>query len=185
MNIKDILNISQEDIMSMNTKELKKVVQQMSNVSKQRVRRLEKANIHSHAKENILGDNEISKTRNMNINQLRSEYKKLYSFLNAKTSTVGGAKQVEKELIDRLGFKQSAENTTEKINTLFDAFGRIEQLAPAIVKDLGSARLQEYIASQIDKNMSIDDIVENSLDWLNELYENEQTTPNETLFDFW
>lgn len=77
--------------------ELKKTVQSLRKLAKQRITRFEKSGYQGLSNPiNQLKDKDLS-IRGKNINQLRNLYSQLYNFMQAETSTKRGFERVKKE----------------------------------------------------------------------------------------
>lgn len=90
MNIDEILNMSNEDFNKMSYNELLPVVKYMQKLANQRIYRMRKSGVFSPA----IHDRNLMNLANVNnLNSLRAEFVNVADFLNAKTSTIRGAKE--------------------------------------------------------------------------------------------
>lgn len=168
-----IKGLTYRDIMSMSEKELKEVIRYGAIVANARIRRLNEAGIQSPAVESVkerrasIVRSDYEKYRfsakQDNIYRLRGELQALVRFLNAKTSTVKGAKKHIKETSDRLGIDYDSMSESER-EDFWKVYNRIvnddalHAKATSIWGD--SQQVMYHIAQMYDKGLSYRDIVE-------------------------
>ena len=197
MNINDLLNLDIRDVQKMTRNELAKAVSTLGSAANKRVKRQIEKDISSPAVrgfvragglEPVNGEFKLAKggynTKDMgngvtkvsalisvkgkNINQLRSEYVRAKTFLNAKTSTIKGFKQVQKEFETRIGGKL----TTDEQKDFWSAYNKLSELEPNFLKLFGSDRMQQYLRNEMTQNpgRETDALVKVGKDRLEEMY---------------
>lgn len=91
VSIDELTNLSATQIKQYDRKNLAKIVTKLSSAANKRVKRLEKSGYNTPAlRRSYRGEHFGSKGKN--LKQLRSEYKRVSSFLKSETSTVKGYK---------------------------------------------------------------------------------------------
>lgn len=99
--MKRIQEVSPEEIGKMKEGELEKLVNATRKQVERRIKRIEKSGLYSHAaaayEESIAKHERLPDPRVMTINQMRAEMSSHQSFLKAKTSTVKGIKDVNRQ----------------------------------------------------------------------------------------
>ena len=105
VSIDDLLSIDIETLNTLNTKELSRIISRMSSVANKRLVRLEKAGFKRGDESD--GVNIISGTRKFgakgkSLNQLRTEFHRARNFLEGKTSTVRGMREVRNDMYKRI-----------------------------------------------------------------------------------
>lgn len=106
VSIDSLLEYTPSQLESMSRKDLAAVVTRLRDAGQKRLKRIEKAGIHSPAADYIKRSGGFAKIKGMDVAQLRNEYIRLKGFIGAKTGTVKGARQytkrTEKDIIDTL-----------------------------------------------------------------------------------
>ena len=132
----EILNLDIEDINRMTQKELRSVVQTLATIGNKRVKNLQK-NIdkigYSRALDTweVFGSEKFS-TKGKNRNQLLSEFMRVRGFVNAKTSTVAGAKSVKKEMLTRITNGRKTSMKQKDIDNYWKAYNRLKETNPQL-----------------------------------------------------
>ena len=120
---------------------LRKQYKQRARQANTRLRHLNKSNYggsKNPAIRSYLGNKKkFSTTKGMSFNDLRRENAKVNSFMHAKTSTPGGAKNVLKNTLGNI-FKKHGNTTTQDIKTMNNLTVLIED------PDLGTSVIQQY-----------------------------------------
>lgn len=161
------------DLSKMTQKELKKEVQRISKIAKSRIKNIEKNNEVSPAY-NYLDKKygkDIFKVKNKSRNELLSNVIKINEFLNKKTSTVSGIKEVKKAFEKRL--PKIAKETQENKLRFWDIYRKFEEGYYGIInsKEYGSEYVQNLIQDYFENNvekllqLSDDEIIEKVADY--------------------
>ena len=126
VSIDKLTNLSATQIKQYDRKNLAKIVTKLSSAANKRVKRLEKSGYNTPAlRQSYRGRHFGSKGKN--LKQLRSEYKRVSSFLKSETSTVKGYKAFLNRLSKKFnekGVKVSG-GTTEEMQDFIDKETRI------------------------------------------------------------
>lgn len=173
----DILNVSVSDFMEWNTDQLKQAVSRLASTANKRISRLIKSEVPSYAIEEyvrIVGridDKKYAKfkTAGLNENELRREFLREKQFLQEKSSTVSGAKELEKEAIENLnrsGIKMDTDKYRELITTYMDLLDANPEVATRALK----YKFTRNVSMDVPGNMNIDDLSERLYVELNALY---------------
>lgn len=93
--LQDLLNISATNLNKMTRSELSKVVSQLGSAANKRLKRFEESGIKSGAYSQTIKAGRFS-ARGKSLNQLRNEYIREKQFLESKTSTIRGYREVKR-----------------------------------------------------------------------------------------
>lgn len=126
ISIDKLTNLSATQIKQYDRKNLAKIVTKLSSAANKRVKRLEKSGYNTPAlRQSYRGEHFGSKGKN--LKQLRSEYKRVSSFLKSETSTVKGYKAFLNRLSKKFNEKgvKVGGGTTEEMQDFIDKETRI------------------------------------------------------------
>lgn len=158
---KDYLNMSLDELNALNTKEMRKATRVLADVANKRLVNIEKKGLkdYSPAYNYIMSEYEDDKrkslrtgkfsTKGMNRNALYSEFTRAKDFINAKTSTVKGAVQYEKEFHERFGNPSKAK--MKKFSKLEHEFRKNNQ--GLMSSKAESNAVVQYINRVVQNNM--------------------------------
>ena len=105
------------------------------------------------------------------MNALRAEYTRAKNFLQAKTGTRKGWKQVKKETIAGLK-KQGVEMTEQQFNDVWKAYEDLKELSPEVAnRGLKYSVLKDVADMVTDTNKSADEIATALHENLSSIYE--------------
>lgn len=178
LSVNDILSMDWTDIQKLNRRDLAQLTSRLASAGNKRLRRLEKAGLNETPAYTAIkrsgGDFSIkSKT----INELRSEFSRVRTFLDTstKTSTVRGVKKVESSFRKRLGLEEGENMSESQRKKFWEGYRIFEENNKAQVFNIGSGEIQMLMrdVQRQDKRMSghrLADTFEKSVD-LNKLYE--------------
>ncbi len=116
------------DLDTLSTEDLRKTVRRAAKVANQRLRELERRGyergVYRTAQADLGANRKRYKesTKNMNLNQLRHEYKILRSFLSAKSSTISGRREIENKRYETAvnrGFQGSQDEFEDLVDKFF------------------------------------------------------------------
>lgn len=182
LSVNDILSMDWTDVQKLNRRDLSQLTSRLASAGNKRLRRLEKAGLEdSPAYSAIQRSGGDFSVKNKTINDLRSEYNRVRTFLSptTKTSSVRGARQVEKEFKKRLGFKEGEDMTDYQRKKFWEGYRMFEENNKAQVHNIGSGEIQQMMrdVQRQDKRMSgrrLAYTFENNIN-LNKLYEERQS----------
>ena len=126
VSIDKLTNLSATQIKQYDRKNLAKIVTKLSSAANKRVKRLEKSGYNTPAlRQSYRGGHFGSKGKN--LKQLRSEYKRVSSFLKSETSTVKGYKAFLNKLSKKFNEKgvKVGGGSTEEMQDFIDKETRI------------------------------------------------------------
>lgn len=136
----EIANIDIREFNSLNRAELAKKTSQLASVANKRMTRMEKSGIESPAyksAQKYLGKEDAPKrfsVRGKGINELRAEFIRLKQFLESKTSTLKGHKEVRKEFYKRLGVPEGEEMSEDDESEFWDAYNELEPYISQLIR---------------------------------------------------
>lgn len=179
MTLEQVMNLTWDQINSMNVKDLKAVTKIVGDVANKRIKRLEKSDyIATNALNAVRDGGGGFSIKGKNINQLRGELNRARQFINAKTSTVSGAKKVyqarEKALYGTPSkTREQAIQRAKQSSKVEEVYGKFLQLNPTSKNTLGSDTVRAAVAEIVEDNpdMSVDELLEMTSDRYMELYE--------------
>ena len=195
LSIKDILNMDYEDINKLSASDLSRLTSRLVSATNKRIRRLEKTEVgqYSPALQSFrerTGQEKlsvkVSGTKAERQGKLQHVFSEAKHFLNLKTSTMTGYKQVLKANIKQIerdtGRSVSGLDVAKLYNTLHKGqeMGLIEGRGTQ-----GSSRAVGMIAELISNNPneSIDEIIADLENWYSGMYE--ESEESELDFEDW
>lgn len=158
MTVQDILNMDNKTFNSLNTSDMRKVVGRLVSAGNKRLRSFERAGESSPATRHVAKSGGAFSTKGKDLNALRAEYTRAKNFLQAKTGTRKGWKQVKKETIAGLK-KQGVEMTEQQFNDVWKAYEDLKELSPEVAnRGLKYSVLKDVADMVTDTNKSADEI---------------------------
>lgn len=172
MKIKDILKLEPEQLMRMNRKELATVTSLLSRGANKRMQRLEAKELDTPALQGLQRSGGRFTTKGKNLNELRSEFYRVSHFLNARTSTIKGAKKVHKEVEERIG----GSLTPSQMKNFWSTYRKLKELEPSALKDYGSSQMQQYMRNEfVETGFDTDTLLEVAQEQINQEYEERES----------
>lgn len=171
MSVQDILNMDIETFNKLNTSDLRKVVGRLVSAGNKRLRSFERAGESSPATRHVEKSGGAFSTKGKDLNALRSEYTRAKNFMQAKTGTRKGWKQVKKETIQGLK-KQGVEISENQFENVWQAYEDLKELSPEVAnRGLKYSVLKDVADMVTDTNKSADEIAMALHENLSEIYE--------------
>ena len=178
MTIQDILNMDINTFNKLNTSDMRKVVGRLVSAGNKRLRSFERAGESSPATRHVEKSGGVFSTRGKDLNALRAEYTRAKNFLQAKTGTRKGWKQVKNETISGLK-KQGVEMTESQFNDVWTAYEDLKELSPEVAnRGLKYAVLKDVADMVTDTNKSADEIATALHENLSSIYEGQARLNN-------
>lgn len=167
MTVQDILNMDIATFNKLSAPEMRKVVGRLVSAGNKRLRSFERSGESSPAVRYVNKSGGAFSTKGKDLNALRAEYTRAKNFLQSKTGTRKGWKQVKKETIAGLK-KHGIEMTEQKFNDVWTAYEDLKELSPevanrglkySVLKEVANMvtdmyKSAEEIASALHKNLS-------------------------------
>lgn len=181
-NVKEMTEIDLDTLNRMSRSELSKVVSRMTDVTKKRLKTLEKNEEFTPAyyglkEKSMNGDLSV---KGKNINELRAMYKQQKSFITAKTSTMKGAEAVKQAEAERLGVTFNNKDEAKAFWQQYSKFIETNEGKQALY-NMGSNEVQQKVA---DMMINEDFEEEEILQHLQEMYEAEaEELAEDDIFD--
>ena len=171
MTIQDILNMDNKTFNSLNTSDMRKVVGRLVSAGNKRLRSFERARESSPATRHVAKSGGSFSTKGKDLNALRAEYTRTKNFLQAKTGTRKGWKQVKKEITAGLK-KRGVEMTEKQFNDVWKAYEDLKELSPEVAnRGLKYSVLKDVADMVTDNNKSADEIAMALHENLSSIYE--------------
>ncbi len=171
MTVQDILNMDNKTFNSLNTSDMRKVVGRLVSAGNKRLRSFERAGESSPATRHVAKSGGAFSTKGKDLNALRAEYTRAKNFLQAKTGTRKGWKQVKKETIAGLK-KKGVEMTEQQFNDVWKAYEDLKELSPEVAnRGLKYSVLKDVADMVTDTNKSADEIATALHENLSSIYE--------------
>ena len=178
MTIHDILNMDNKTFNSLNTSDLRKVVGRLVSAGNKRLRSFESKGESSPATRHVARTGGEFSTKGKDLNALRSEYTRAKNFLQSKTGTRKGWKQVKKETISGLK-KHGVEMTEQQFNDVWKAYEDLKELSPEVAnRGLKYSVLKDVANMVTDTNKSADEIATALHENLSSIYEEQAGLEN-------
>lgn len=190
-------NLTQEDFLQLNTKELKSYLKQAASVANARIQYAEKV----HQKTGLdyspavrswkeSGGARFGRTRGKDLNQLRQEFVRTKNFLESKTSKVTEWRQTIEKTQNTLKASGIQTGSAGDLSKLWNAYEKLKKLDPAVAAKELKYNVLEEITQEIDADpeKSTDEIASEVFERLTEIYEENQRLQDEydlsELFEF-
>ena len=174
MSVQDILNMDIETFNKLNTSDLRKVVGRLVSAGNKRLRSFERAGESSPATRHVAKSGGVFSTNGKDLNALRSEFTRAKNFMQAKTGTRRGWKQVKKETIQSLK-KQGVEMTEKQFDDVWTAYEDLKELSPEVAnRGLKYSVLKDVTDMVTDTEKSADEIATALHENLSQIYEEQE-----------
>lgn len=171
LSVQDVLNMDINTFSKLNTSDLRKVVGRLVSAGNKRLRSFERAGESSPATRHVENSGGAFSTKGKNLNELRAEFMRAKNFLESKTGTRKGWKQVKSETIAGLK-KQGVEITESQFNDVWKAYEDLKELSPEVAnRGLKYSVLKDVADMVTDTNKSADEIAQAIHDNLSQIYE--------------
>lgn len=176
MTIDDILRLEPDVLMKLSRSELAKVVSQASSAGNKRIKRLGLKGMPTPAVQAIERTGGKFSVKGKNLNQLRAEFYRVSGFLKARTSTIKGAKKVQKEVETRIGGKLKP---AEMVN-FWRAYRKVDELEPNFLRLYGSTQMQQFLRNEVvDSGKDVDEIVISGIEEIDRQYDEREDEVDE------
>lgn len=171
MSVQDILNMDIDTFNKLNTSDLRKVVGRLVSAGNKRLRSFERAGESSPATRHVEKSGGAFSTKGKDLNALRAEYTRAKNFMQAKTGTRKGWKQVKKETIQGLK-KQGVEMDESQFDEVWQAYEDLKELSPEVAnRGLKYSVLKDVADMVTDTDKSADEIATSIHENLSQIYE--------------
>lgn len=181
MTINDIL---QMNYVSANEKQLRQAVQQLADAANKRVRRgMQQESISPAIATWQRQGKGMFSPAGKNLNQLRSEFKRIKMFLEDKTSTRRGQIRYQKEVLRRIRQQTGIDMDKEQARSFFDALNKVKEVLPlgiGTAYGVGSDQIVKWAAEMFDEGKGAEEIISGIEDRINEI-----ALEHEFAFDGW
>ena len=180
MTIQDILNMDNATFNKLNASEMRKVVGRLVSAGNKRLRSFERAGESSPATRHVAKSGGMFSTKGKDLNALRAEYTRAKNFMQSKTGTRKGWKQVKKETIQGLK-KHGVEMTDSQFNDVWKAYEDLKELSPEVAnRGLKYSVLKDVADMVTDTDKSADEIAMAVNENLSKIYEEQAGLNNGT-----
>ena len=171
LSVQDIINMDIDTFNKLNTSDLRKVVGRLVSAGHKRLRSFERADERSPATRHVAKSGGKFSTKGKDLNALRSEYTRVKNFMQAKTGTRKGWKQVKKETIASLK-KHGVEMTESQFDDVWTAYEDLKEVSPEVAnRGLKYSVLKDVADMVMDTNKSSDEIAMALNENLSRIYE--------------
>lgn len=152
-NIETLLTLSSRDVSKMSRQELARVVSQLASAGNKRLRRLEASPMGTESRpyKSAMEVGNFS-VAGKNQGQLQNEFKRVSTFLKAKTSTVTGWKSQRRAIHARIGGEFDSE---EAEKAFWREYRNLAKSERALHKSYGSAETQRLLRKEMRKNKQL------------------------------
>lgn len=178
MSVQDILNMDINTFNKLNTSDLRKVVGRLVSAGNKRLRSFERAGESSPATRYVAKSGGMFSTKGKDLNELRAEYTRAKNFMQSKTGTRKGWKQIKKETIAGLK-KHGVEMTVSQFNDVWKAYEDLKELSPEVAnRGLKYSVLKDVADMVTDTDKSADEIATSLHENLSKIYEEQAVLNN-------
>lgn len=179
MSVQDILNMDIETFNRLNMSDLRKVVGRLVSAGNKRLRSFERAGERSPATRHVEKSGGAFSTKGKDLNALRAEYARAKNFMQAKTGTRKGWKQVKKETIQGLR-KQGVEMSESQFEDVWTAYEDLKEISPEVAnRGLKYSVLKDVADMVTNTDKSADEIATALHENLSEIYEKQAGLNND------
>lgn len=176
---KQYMDLSANEVAKMTEKEMRAAVRSMQKVVGARMSRLSKGGYQSQAARYMEERGKIS-TKGKDLNQLRAEFKRAKTFLQARTSTVTGVKKVMTEYTK--GLQDAGINVTKgQAAQIFQAIDKIKASDPKAAGKGMKYALARAMSMEADDGKSAEDYALQFGEKLDEIYQEQAAAEQEFL----
>lgn len=178
MSVQDILNMDIKTFNALNTSDMRKVVGRLVSAGNKRLRSFERAGESSPATRHVEKSGGAFSTKGKDLNALRSEFTRIKNFMQSKTGTRKGWKQVKKEV--NAGLKKHGIDMTEsQFNDVWKAYEELKELSPEVAnRGLKYSVLKDVADMVADTNKTADEIATAIHQNLSQIYEENAVLSN-------
>lgn len=177
MSIDDIMNMDIQTFNKLNKADLRKVVGRLVSAGNKRLRAFEKAGESSPSTRHIERTGGAFSTKGKNVNELRAEYTRAKTFLQSKTSSRRGWKKVKKDTAETLKRQGVKGLTPDKLDDVLKVYERLKEVDPSVATKNMKYRIMSDISEMTD-GRNIDDVMDEMLDRIDDIYEEQQGGAN-------
>lgn len=182
--INDLLNMSNSEFLKLTKPQMRSVVSKLADAANKRLWRFSKAGIETPAFYKAWESGGVFTTKGKDLNALRSEYMRVKGFLESKTSTQKGWKDVQSRTISTL--QQSGVDVRKgDFNIMWKMYNRLKAMDPNVSTNMLKYRvLREVSDSLVDRKSTPEEIVDRIASRLDELYEEQEENINNGVSEF-
>lgn len=178
MTVQDILNMDNDTFNKLSTSDMRKVVGRLVSAGNKRLRSFERAGESSPATRYAAKSGGSFSTKGKDLNALRSEYTRAKNFLQSKTGTRKGWKQVKKETISGLK-KHGVQMNEKQFDKVWKAYEDLKEISPEVAnRGLKYSVLKDVADMVTDDNKSADEIATAIHENLSQIYEEQAGLEN-------
>lgn len=171
MSVQDILNMDINTFNRLTASELRKVVGRLVSAGNKRLRSFERSGESSPATRHVMKSGGVFSTKGKDLNELRAEYARAKIFMQSKTGTRKGWKQVKKETIQGLK-KRGIEISEKQFEDVWKAYEDLKELSPEVAnRGLKYSVLKDVADMVTDTNKSAEKIALTLHNSLAQIYE--------------
>lgn len=171
MSVQDILNMDIDTFNKLGASDMRKVVGRLVSAGNKRLRSFERAGESSPATRHVTKSGGAFSTKGKDLNALRAEYTRAKNFMQSKTGTRKGWKQVKRETIAGLK-KHGVEMTESQFDDVWTSYEDLKELSPEVAnRGLKYSVLKDVADMVTDTNKSVDEIAMALHENLSQIYE--------------
>lgn len=173
LTVNDILNMSARQLNALDAKDLARVSGRLRSAANKRLRRLEKSGMESPAYRNAMRGGGSFSTKDKDLVGLRNEFLRMKTFMEGKTSTVRGAKQAQKKMVDEFK-KAGVDMQEENVDRVMRLYERLKEIDPSVSLKQFKYAVQDSVSKYVEQDMTDEEIMRKMKERIDELYEESQ-----------
>ena len=181
LSIQDIMSMDWNYLNQLSSKEMKQLTSRLVSAANKRIRRLQKTELGNIAPslQGVKQRGRAFSVKGKNTNQVRNEFKMARNFLNMKTSTVSGWKDLLKRTYRRVKDTTGYDPSTwdlESQQKFWKVYKKFEEMYGGTFRKGDSDRIQKMLMDLMDntETMSEDELLRSLEDKYIDLYEDEE-----------
>ena len=185
--IQDILKMNVSTLQGYSVREQREIVSRLASAANKRLRGLESKDIETPATIKLKMSGGKISVKGKSEDELLNEFYRARQFLNAKTSTRSGWKNVEKGVekaikdIEKINIYKGM-SYNELIGKAFAYYDTLKEVDPTLVMNRDKYKIAEHIADLLYQNddININDVMNQATQYIMDTYEAEQERYNST-----
>lgn len=184
LTISDISKMTMGEFESYTPSQQREIVSRLASTANKRFSKLEQRGITTPATIRLSQSGGKVSVKGKEGTDLKLEMLRAKNFLKSDTSSISGYKKLQKEIALEEGRYNSHEGDSKTIGLAFSYYDLLYDRDPSISKIRDKYKIVEYIADEIAEGKTTDDILQNTMSWLENRYIENQREYNNNNISF-
>lgn len=173
MTTKQYLEMDLPDFLMMNNSQLRKAVGVLRDTANKRYKRIKQSIGDTQATQALERSGGKISSKGLSFNELRKEFIRAKNFLEKKTSTIKGYREIENKTISGLA-KQGVHISTDDYKNFWSIYEKVKEIDPMVADKQYKYKILDYIRKNM-YSMDEDEIIKNCINKLKDMYEMAQS----------